>query len=54
MIVVDSSAWIDYFNGRRTRKTDLLHTFLGREPLVVGDLVPADPMVRHLGLRTVE
>ncbi|MFZ0247293.1 type II toxin-antitoxin system VapC family toxin [Candidatus Binatus sp.] len=38
MIVVDSSVWIDYFNGRPTAEADAL----GRLPtpqLVVGDLI---------------
>lgn len=39
MIFVDSSVWIDYFNGRTTRQTDLLDSLLGEEPIVVGDLV---------------
>ena len=66
MILVDSSVWIDYFNGRRTRQTDLLDGLLGREPLVVGDLVLTEvlqgfkrdrdfnPMVQYLGLRIVQ
>lgn len=39
MIFVDSSVWIDYFNGRLTRQTELLDEFLGHEPIVIGDLV---------------
>lgn len=39
MILVDSSVWIDYFNGRKTRQTDLLHGALGREVVLVGDLI---------------
>jgi len=39
MIVVDSSVWIDYFNGRITKQTNLLDSLLGREPIVVGDLI---------------
>lgn len=39
MIVVDSSVWIDYFNGRPTPQTDLLDSLLGHEPIVMGDLV---------------
>jgi predicted nucleic acid-binding protein len=42
MIVVDSSVWIDYFNGEFTRQTALLHSFLGRDPVVVGDLILAE------------
>ena len=39
MIVVDSSVWIDYFNGVETRETALLEGVLGRRPIVVGDLI---------------
>lgn len=39
MILVDSSVWVDYFNGQKTRQTDRLHEALGREVVVVGDLI---------------
>ena len=39
MIVVDSSVWIDYFNGTVTRETDSLNVLLGRELIVIGDLI---------------
>ncbi len=39
MILVDSSVWIDYFNGVVTPKTDKLNALLGRRPLAVGDLI---------------
>ncbi len=39
MIFVDSSVWIDYFNGARTEQADLLDSLLEREPIVVGELV---------------
>lgn len=39
MILVDSSVWIDYFNGTETRETDLLDGLLGVEPLLIGDLI---------------
>jgi predicted nucleic acid-binding protein len=39
VILVDSSVWIDYFNGAATAQTDLLHQFLGDEPVAVGDLI---------------
>lgn len=39
MIVVDSSVWIDYFNGVRSAHTDKLDELLGVEPLAVGDVV---------------
>lgn len=39
MILVDSSVWIDYFNGVSTRETDLLDGYLGTEPVLTGDLI---------------
>jgi predicted nucleic acid-binding protein len=39
LILVDSSVWIDYFNGVVTPKTDKLNALLGRRPLAVGDLI---------------
>ncbi|MHB0876893.1 MAG: type II toxin-antitoxin system VapC family toxin [Anaerolineae bacterium] len=42
MILVDSSVWIDYFNGRRTPETDYLDDALSIEVIAVGDLVLAE------------
>lgn len=39
MTIVDTSVWIDYFNGIKSRETDLLDTLLGSEPIGVGDLI---------------
>lgn len=39
MTLVDSSVWIDYFQGKATLETDRLDTLLGSEPLATGDLV---------------
>jgi len=39
MVVVDSSVWVDYFNGRVTKQTDLLDSLLGNELIVIGDIV---------------
>jgi predicted nucleic acid-binding protein len=39
LILVDSSVWIDYFNGAITAQTQLLDRLLGREPLAIGDLI---------------
>ncbi len=39
MIVIDTSVWIDYFNGSRTPQSDALDLALGRELLVIGDLI---------------
>lgn len=42
MILVDSSVWIDYFNDRKTVKTDWLDFALGFEPIILGDLIFAE------------
>ena len=42
MIVVDSSVWIDHFNGTATRETEILDTLLGVEPIVIGGLILAE------------
>ena len=42
MIVVDSSVWIDWFNGTETRETALLDDILGTEPAIVADLILAE------------
>ena len=42
MLVVDSSVWIDYFNGLETPQTDFLHRVLDKVPVLVGDLVLAE------------
>ena len=39
MILVDSSVWIDYFNGRKTDKTDWLDSAIGNKQIIVGDLI---------------
>jgi predicted nucleic acid-binding protein len=42
LIFVDSSVWIDFFNGNATHQVEILHKLLGREPLVIGDIVLAE------------
>ena len=42
MIVVDSSIWIDYFNGTTNKKTDWLDDALGLEPIIMGDIILAE------------
>jgi predicted nucleic acid-binding protein len=39
MTIVDSSVWIDYFNGKITRETELLDYLMIQEPLGVFDLI---------------
>lgn len=42
MILVDSSVWIDFFRGTVTPETERLDALLGRELLLVGDLILAE------------
>lgn len=42
MILVDSSVWIDFFNGKTTRATDYLRSHLGTIPFAIGDLMLAE------------
>jgi predicted nucleic acid-binding protein len=39
VILVDSSVWIDYFNGISTWQTDSLDTYLSKVPVIIGDLI---------------
>lgn len=42
MILVDSSVWIDFFNGRTGRETDLLNDLLESDLLLTGDIILAE------------
>ena len=39
MIIVDTSVWVDYFNGIDTKETYILDTSLGYQEVAIGDLV---------------
>lgn len=39
MILVDTSVWIDFFNGKDTEETDILDSTLGRQEVAIGDLI---------------
>jgi len=39
VILVDSSVWINYFNGISTWQTDLLDHHLSNTPIIIGDLI---------------
>jgi predicted nucleic acid-binding protein len=39
LIVVDSSVWIDFFNGRTTPQTHKLTMLLGETELLIGDVI---------------
>ena len=59
MIVVDSSVWIDYFRQRLTPETMALNSLIGRQRIVLGDLVLAEVLqgcttdVAHHQVRSV-
>jgi predicted nucleic acid-binding protein len=40
--IVDSSVWIDYFNGEIMPQTDLLDTALGQREIGLGDIILAE------------
>lgn len=48
MIVVDSSVWIDYLNKHQSDEAKVLDFLIGRERLLVGDIVLCEVL---LGLR---
>ncbi len=39
MILVDSSVWIDYFNGVEDTETTLLDEFLSTDTICIGDII---------------
>lgn len=39
MILVDTSVWIDYFNGVSSVETDILDALLGKESVIMGDII---------------
>jgi predicted nucleic acid-binding protein len=39
MWIVDSSVWIDYFGGKVTPQTELLHEALGWQEIGIGDII---------------
>lgn len=51
MKIVDSSVWIDYFNGKMTRETNLLHHLLSSEPVSIGNIILTEVM--HIALTIV-
>jgi hypothetical protein len=42
MLVVDTSVWVDYFNGVENPQTDFLHSILDTTPILIGDLILAE------------
>jgi predicted nucleic acid-binding protein len=54
VILVDSSVWIDFFNGRASRETDLLALLLRRRILLIGDLILAEVLQGFRRQRAME
>ena len=42
MLVVDTSVWVDYFNGVKNTQTEYLHSVLNTTPILIGDLILAE------------
>ena len=54
MILVDSSVWIDYFNGRNTAAVERLDSLLGNTPIIMGDLILAEVLQGFQGDKDFE
>ena len=39
MILVDTSVWVDYFDGHSSAQTDALDDALGMQDVIIGDLI---------------
>ena len=42
MTIVDSTVWVDFFNGKNTGETNLLASLLVKNQLAIGDLILAE------------
>lgn len=42
MLLVDSTIWVDYFNGTENLQTDYLYQILDKTPILIGDLILAE------------
>lgn len=42
MLLVDSTVWIDYFNGVENPQTDYLYQIVDKTPILIGDLILAE------------
>ncbi len=42
MLVVDTSVWVNYFNGVENPQTDFLNAILDKTPILIGDLILAE------------
>src|SRR6266498_1737016 len=42
ILLIDSTVWVDYFNGSITPQTDYLDKILASTPVLIGDLILAE------------
>jgi len=42
MLIVDSTVWVDYFNGVENPQTDYLDRIADKTPILIGDLILAE------------
>lgn len=42
MLIVDSTVWVDYFNGIVNPQTDYLDQIVDKTPILIGDLILAE------------
>jgi predicted nucleic acid-binding protein len=42
MLIIDSTVWVDYFNGIKTPQTDYLDQIADKTPILMGDLILAE------------
>ena len=49
MVLVDTSVWIDFFNGNTTAQSEKLNDFLSSTVIMVGDLILAE-ILKETGL----
>jgi predicted nucleic acid-binding protein len=52
VVLVDTSVWVDYFNGVKTSQTDQLDQLLGSGRLLTGDLILAELLQGFADYRT--
>jgi len=44
MLIVDTTVWVDYFNGQINPETDYLYRAMSEELILVGDLILAETL----------
>lgn len=54
MWIVDSSVWIDYFNGTPTAQTEILDSALGQQSIGLGDIILCEVLQGYQAQRDFE